>query len=118
MKKNERCFIWIASKYGFYSIKYEEGKNYHVRGRKYDDLKNLAQAAGIDTVIEEWNKTDYTFRILLNDEELSKIMSTLQASIDYPNFKQEISETENQTDKLEAYHNIWSEMFHYGYNNK
>ncbi len=63
--------MWIASKYGFYSIKYEEGKYYHVRGRKYDDLKNLIQAAKVDTVIEQWDRADYTFRVLVNDKEFS-----------------------------------------------
>ena len=39
--------MWIASKYGFFSIvKKKEG--FHVRGRSLKDLKNLKKAASID----------------------------------------------------------------------
>jgi hypothetical protein len=104
--------MWIASKYGFYSIVKKEG-HFHVRARTKKDLVDLLATAELDFPVEIWPAADYRFRFRIPEKDLdslSVIFGTLMDSIDYTNFKSEIAATPGQRKKLPAYHEIWHTM--------
>jgi hypothetical protein len=112
--------MWVASKYGFFSIVKKDG-GWHIRARKAADLKLLQKAVGSTFAGEKIHLTpdaDYCARIFITDHsdgrgavQIDRIMSALGESVDYGNFKSMIAETPDQQDKLPAYHRMWSAMF-------
>lgn len=103
--------MWVASKYGFYSIVQKE-EVFHVRARSKEDLEGLKDASGIpEEVLKSYAGSDYPWRLIVSGESLLKVFSALQASVDYGNFKGMIGNTPSQTDKLRPYHDIWSTMY-------
>lgn len=103
--------MWIASKFGFYSIVDKPnagaGPRYHIRARTAEDLDRLKDAAGLDEKVEFWAGADYKFRILTDNNGLVKAMLALAYAVDYPNFKNKVAATDHQRPKLEAYHRLW-----------
>lgn len=112
--------MWIASKYGFYSIvQTRENKElFMVRARAEKDLKNLKSSLSVlkEHEIRVTKHADYHFRVLVNREELSQLMKFFASEIDYPNFKDKIKSIPSQMDKLRFYSEIWASM--YGYQSK
>ena len=49
--------MWIASKYGFYSI-IRKDDGFHVRGRLKGDLKNLKEHSELDCEVLKWDTAD------------------------------------------------------------
>ena len=104
--------MWIASKYGFYSIVKKEG-HFHIRSRTEKDLVDLFATADLDFPVEIWRSADYRFRVRIPEtdtESLGIIFGVLMDSIDYGNFKSEIAASTSQRKKLHAYHEIWHIM--------
>lgn len=102
--------MWIASKYGWFSIVRKED-GFHVRARDKADLEELLQAWDGATEIETWPGADYRYRVRLTDPGLlADLLEVLGNSIDYPNFKSMIRASESQKAKLGAYHEIWATM--------
>jgi len=89
--------MWIASKYGYFSIVKKDG-GWHIRARSKEDLELLRTAVGGDfvhLVVHLTPEADYCSRIFVEDDPEGKklmeaLFSTLEASIDYPNFKDEV----------------------------
>ena len=108
--------MWVASKHGFFSIVQKGPNEWHVRARVKQDLENLFRAADyrrIDLSIKEWPKADYRFRVIVGKAVVAKLFVALAESIDYKNFKEQIGDLPDQKDKLSAYGNIWSMMYHF-----
>lgn len=112
--------MWIASKYGYFSIVKKDG-GWHIRARSKEDLELLRTAVGGDfvhLVVHLTPEADYCSRIFVEDDPEGKklmeaLFSTLEASIDYPNFKDEVGKISSQKEKLKYYGRIWSEMMDY-----
>lgn len=102
--------MWIASKYGFFSI-VEKENGFHVRARVQHDLEELLAATGIAEQVQVWPGADYRYRIIVGAPAICKVFSTLSSSIDYSNFKSMIDATPNQRAKQYAYSDIWSTMY-------
>lgn len=106
--------MWIASKFGFYSIvQTREDKNqFMVRARAEKDLKNLTSNISLlrNHQILRTENADYRFRILIIRVELETIMNYFATEIDYPNFKNKVKSIPDQKDKLPFYHDIWAVM--------
>lgn len=101
--------MWIMSKVGFYSIVKKDGQElYQVRARERRDLINLMHEAGLKLAIRESDMTDYTYRVLVDEDQLQEIMLTLGELVDYPNFKGEVDRHPDQRNK--PYHEVWSVM--------
>jgi hypothetical protein len=73
-------------------------------------LENLLQASGVEHEVHSWPTADYRYRIIIGPEDLLKVVVTLTATLDYPNFKSCVAQQVDQIDKLGAYHEIWSVM--------
>ena len=115
--------MWLATKIGFYSIVEKQHhlhpngeKLFVVRTRTFGDLQRLIEAIEPklkrDIPTHEYEKSDYPYRIYLETkEELSTTLATLAETITYPNFKDEISESDHQQDKADAYGQLWLNLF-------
>ena len=103
--------MWIASKFGFYSIVCKDTDEFHVRARLRVDLENLLAAINVDEEIKQSEYADYRYRLVVSREVVKKITTTLAATLDYPNFKNRIAESPSQESKLDAYHQIWEVMY-------
>ena len=102
--------MWLATQHGFYSIVQKAEDTYFVRARIRQDLVNLVDMLDLEAEVHEWVQADYRYRIIIDLDELLEIMVQLAGSIDYPNFKAQIYQREEQSHKLGAYHKIWSTM--------
>jgi hypothetical protein len=111
--------MWIASKYGWFSIVKKDG-GFHVRARTEADLHQLQHAVGGDFAELKVHITphaDYCCRIFIPGAEgetlLSSVMTALGDSVDYANFKSMIGSSPDQQGKLGYYHAVWAEMDRY-----
>lgn len=112
--------MWLATKFGFYSIvKSSENNSFMVRSRERKDLDNLKR-----NVLNFKNRkihfseiTDYKYRIFINKEELAELMLFISENVDYSNFKDKIKSSLDQKDKLPYYSEIWGVMFDYQHRN-
>lgn len=111
--------MWIASKYGFYSIVQKPAPmgepRFHVRGRTAEDLNRLVEAAGLDrgarpVQVEFWPGADYKFRIRVGEGQLVEVLLALGHSITYDNFKAMIAKAKDQGPKLPAYEALWYDL--------
>jgi len=102
--------MWLATKHGFYSIvKKEDG--FHVRARIKKDLENLLKECRYPRlIIQEDDRADYRFRVIISKIGIERIFKVLGESIDYDNFKNKIRDTEDQFDKMLPYGTIWLSM--------
>jgi len=103
--------MWIASKFGFYSIVCKDDDEFHIRARLRVDLEDLLVATNIDEQIHQSARADYRYRLVVSHQVVRKITTTLAETLDYPNFKNKIAETPSQEPKLHAYHCIWEAMY-------
>jgi hypothetical protein len=85
--------MWIASKYGWFSI-VKEGVALHVRARSKKGMEELCiqiyKNTGISVAISKWRMADHRFRFVTRDRQVARSVFMIFAnSIDYPNFKNE-----------------------------
>lgn len=102
--------MWIASKWGFYSIA-RKPDGVHVRARVRQDLERLLSAGELAAAIQERPGADYRWRVIVGPAELGVLMQTFAASVDYPNFKAVVASRPDQRAKLGAYHELWTELY-------
>ncbi|ALI98079.1 hypothetical protein [Rufibacter tibetensis] len=102
--------MWIASKYGFFSIVVKE-EGFHVRARVKQDLEQLLTAAELVEPIQVWPSADYRYRVIVGAKSIPAIFQKLAESIDYDNFKNMIADTPLQRDKYGAYGQVWNTMY-------
>lgn len=128
--------MWLCTKYGFFSVKRDREDRYFIRARVRQDLVNLcdemANTFGSDTedpahvrlaleapgyepfdaseAIQDWPTADYRFRLIVSKEALDAIFDRFADSIDYPNFKAEVSRHADQRRHLHLYHEVWGVM--------
>jgi hypothetical protein len=128
--------MWLCTKYGFFSVKQDKHDRYFIRARVRQDLVNLCekmQAAlvvdpgnpvrvlmtqelpgsvpvDVSAAIQDWPTADYRFRLIVSRQALGAIFTLLADSIDYPNFKSEVSKHPDQQRHLALYHEVWGTM--------
>ena len=103
--------MWVASKYGFFSIVRKSEGKCHVRARIREDLENLIAASEVEAEILTWDESDYRHRVIVKESVVEKVMATLAETLDYDNFKNKIIETPSQCDKAPTYGEIWARMY-------
>jgi hypothetical protein len=104
--------MWVASKYGFYSIVESSLKkgDFMVRGRIKKDLENLINNYDLKYEIIKTLDSDYRYRIIMPKSAITQLLFQLGEDIDYSNFKGKIAATPDQYEKLDAYHSVWKAM--------
>lgn len=100
--------MWLATRYGFYSVVRKSPTEFHVRGRIRRDLENLLELTGRRHPIHEWPTADYRYRVIVDHRTFSELMAALALALDYPNFKEAIAATPDQREKLPAFHQVWA----------
>ena len=103
--------MWIASKFGFFSIVRKNPGECHVRARIREDLENLIAASEIEAEISTREESDYRHRVIVEENVVEKIMATLAETLDYDNFKSMIMRTPSQSEKASTYADIWAMMY-------
>ena len=101
--------MWIVSTLGFFSIvrhKTVPGA-FLVRARAAGDLERGLAAAGLPLAVTTSPEADYRFRATLDAGQLTALMTALQDSITYPNFKNADAADPGQRPRLGAYHEVW-----------
>jgi len=120
--------MWLATKYGFFSVvrnvdfrdKERDGaRAYIVRTRRKADLAGvLEHTEGIGIGSERIQVTleaDYPARVFVSQSEWEGLMAVLAGSVDYANFKSKIAATPEQSkDKHAAYAEIRGIMYRTG----
>jgi hypothetical protein len=102
--------MWIASKFGFFSI-VAKGNEFHVRTRVKQDLEQLLAETKLHEPVQVWPGADYRYRIIVGAADIPAIFQKLAESINYSNFKSMIGANPSQRDKKQAYNRIWSVMY-------
>ena len=102
--------MWLCTKYGFYSIVQKKPGEYHIRARVKQDLENLKAGTEIKRRIIVTKDADYHYRMVVNEIEVIVAMTFIAHTLNYSKFKSEIAKSEDQRDKLTAYHEIWALM--------
>jgi hypothetical protein len=114
--------MWIATKFGFYSMANKPAEQFpeyesviHVRGRGRDDMRRLIDLmAGlklkITPEISYREEVDYNYRIFVHPDDLPRVLFRLGKNLDYQSFKGMVSESDHQKHKLGAYCSFWSDM--------
>lgn len=102
--------MWLCTKHGFFSIVEKLPGEFHIRARVKRDLENLKALAQIKRMVITTPDADYRYRLVVNKIEVLAALTCLGNEIDYSNFKSKIGQTEDQRDKLGAYHEVWTVM--------
>jgi hypothetical protein len=102
--------MWLFTKHGFYSIVRKSAEEYHIRARVKQDLQNLKDLLELTDPIHESRSADYRYRLVVGKKVYLSVMALVTRSVDYENFKNKVSMTEDQMGKLKAYHEIWALM--------
>lgn len=93
--------MWIYTKYGFYSIVFKPNEGWHIRARVKEDLKRIGLEA-----LESYKGSDYPWRAIVGKQEIDRIFNLLGESIDYSNFKGQISSDPEQSNRHDIYFDI------------
>ena len=103
--------MWLFTPEGFYSVVTagEFGHELQVRARSADDLDRLRQ-----THVPELGETvripgrDYPVRAFANSDDLAGGLSRIVQSIDYSNFKSEVSRRQGY-ERAHIYGDVWAD---------
>lgn len=105
--------MWAFTSFGFFSVvkKGGNGDEWQVRARVRADLDNLIHRAHLNGVrILDTAGSDYRYRLVLHEDELTDVFRAFEESIDYPNFKSKLAVTRGQEKHHTAAHKVWNIM--------
>ncbi|MGB4950765.1 MAG: hypothetical protein WBO55_09030 [Rhizobiaceae bacterium] len=108
--------MWLATKYGFFSVvaHQDDPDLVQVRARSRDDLEHLRGfAQGRDIPVPDIVMTpanDYCCRIFMTRRSWTQLGGELATEIDYPNFKEQVR---GEPARDAAYMQMWSIMRRY-----
>jgi hypothetical protein len=100
--------MWIFLPDSFLSIVDKgdaTGKTLLVRGRRQGDIEQVFPNANV----QSGGGTDYVYRARIDRNEVADAIATSIKAIRYPNFKNEVTES----DRHDAYLDVWSAMYRY-----
>ena len=102
--------MWLCTQLGFFSIVRKSPDEFHIRARCRDDLATLSKTIALPEPVESYPGSDYPWRILCDNADLTRLFALMSASITYDNFKYAIARHPTQHPKLSAYHDIHHQM--------
>jgi hypothetical protein len=100
--------MWIFLPDSFLSIVDKgdaTGKTLLVRGRRQGDIEQIFPNANV----QSGGGTDYVYRARIDRNEVADAIATSIKSIRYPNFKNEVT----NSDRHDSYLDVWSAMYRY-----
>jgi len=100
------------TQHGFFSVVQDEEDDSYllIRARRKTDLDNLVELASFKAVVEETDTADYKFVVRLKRGSARRLLAATFEKIDYPNFRDKISKTPDQREKIFSYRQIWSTL--------
>ena len=103
--------MWLFTTIGFFSVvaHRDDADTLLIRARVRGDLDALRVHHLPDIEILEDAGTDYAFRAMVSRDEWEYAAQQMVRDIDYPNFKQAVSERQGP-DRAHAYYEIWRVM--------
>ena len=103
--------MWLMTKHGLYSVVEDEDPSYLlIRARRQQDLENLASLVSFKTEVEVTDVADYRYSIRLKRGSARRLLAATFDQINYPNFRDTITKTPDQREKIFSYRQIWSAL--------
>jgi hypothetical protein len=100
--------MWLMTKHGFYSIVQKKPGEYHIRSRVRKDLENLVQRVPLtEAKIHDTTGADYSFRVIVGQDDVLSVMEFLGNTLEYSNFKSHIDDLPDQAERHGVYSRIW-----------
>lgn len=104
--------MWLFTRFGFFSIvRKVDGKDLTIRSRTKGDLDRLRNHY-LPTLspARQHEGTDYPWRAIASDNELTQAMKIIVEDIDYPNFKDEVAFGLGK-DRAGRYAQVWLALY-------
>ena len=99
------------TQHGFFSVVEDADPAYLlIRARKKQDLENLSNLVTFKAEVIESEATDYRYSIRLKRGSARRLLAATFDHINYPNFRDAISKTPDQREKIFSYRQIWSTL--------
>src|SRR4051812_20974727 len=99
--------MWLMTPRGFFSVvaHRDDPTALMVRGRARDDLESLAE---LDRTLEIQHtpRGDYAWRAIVSRDAWSRLLTTLVAEVDYPDFKSEVGRVQG-VERASLYARVW-----------
>ena len=103
--------MWLMTQHGFFSVIEDEDPAYLlIRARRKGDLENLSNLVTFKATVEDTKEADYRYSIRLKKGSARRLLAATFDRIDYPNFRDAISKTPDQREKIFSYRQIWSTL--------
>lgn len=103
--------MWLMTKHGLYSVIEDEDPAYlRIRARRKQDLDNLASLVTFKTEVLESDAADYKYSIVMKRGSARRLLAATFDQINYPNFRDAITKTPDQREKIFSYRQIWSTL--------
>ena len=103
--------MWLMTQHGFFSVVEDKDPAYLlIRARKKEDLENLSNLVTFKAEVVGSEATDYRYSICLKRGSARRLLAATFDQINYPNFRDAISKTPDQREKIFSYRQIWSTL--------
>lgn len=99
------------TQHGLYSVIEDADPAYLlIRARRKKDLENLAELVTFKAEVIDSEESDYRYSIRLKRGSARRLLAATFDHINYPNFRDAISRTPDQREKIFSYRQIWSTL--------
>ena len=99
------------TQHGLYSVVQDEDADYlRIRARRRQDLENLVDLVNFKVEILDSKATDYRYSVRLKRGSARRLLGATFDKINYPNFREAITKTPDQREKIFSYRQIWSTL--------
>lgn len=103
--------MWLMTQHGLYSVIEDDDPAYlRIRARRRQDLENLANLVTFKVEVHDSKAADYRYSIRLKRGSARRLLAATFDHIDYPNFRDAITKTPDQREKIFSYRQIWSTL--------
>lgn len=103
--------MWLMTQHGLYSVVQDEDPAYlRIRARRKQDLDNLSDLVTFKAEVIESDASDYRYSIRLKRGSARRLLAATFDHINYPNFREAITRTPDQREKIFSYRQIWSTL--------
>jgi hypothetical protein len=103
--------MWLMTQHGLYSVVEDVDPAYlKIRARRKQDLDNLSELVPFKVEIHDSEAADYRYSVRLKRGSARRLLSATFDHINYPNFREAITKTPDQREKIFSYRQIWSTL--------